>query len=333
MLGGNFSSGLKLAPVALALLCGNAFAQSHSPGWLSTRDQNPFVLATGLPLAPAVPDAGTWQVDTTLSIANTEMELRRDQTSILFDAETRETRFGVAYGFGGGWSLRGSLAHFHVGAGFLDGPVEEFHRLFGLSNGDRGLLGSQAPVVEVRVDDELRYALASPGSDNGPLLIDLAHQWRFDGERSMGLMLGAKFPVGHADRLADSESTDLSLTAFGAMPVGRNGLLAARIGVLRQGDNELLDDLARRSVPFASFLIRYRLGERWSAVLQSDAHGPLYRRLPDFLGRTGNLISVGLARRIGQHAEFQATLGEDLPALHSTDIEFNLNLRVFPGRH
>ena len=184
----------------------------------------------------------------------------------------------------------------------------------------------------MRVDDELRYVLAGPASSAGPLLIDLARQWQFDAGRSAGLMLGAKFPVGHADQLADSESTDVSLSAYGAMPVGRNGQMAARVGVLRQGDNELLGDLARRTVPFASFLFRYRLGERWSAVLQSDTHEPLYRRLPDFLGRTSNLISIGLTRRIGEDPEFQATLGEDLPALHTTDIVFNLNLRVFPGK-
>ena len=332
MLGRHTSSSIKLLLLCLTALSSRAGAQSADPGWLQTRDQNPFVLATGMPLAPAMPDAGTWQVDTTFSIANTEMGLERNQAAVLIDAETRETRLSVTYAFRENWSLRGSLAHFHVGAGALDGPVEDFHRLFGLSNGDRGQLGTLAPVVEVRLDDEPRYVLGGAGSGAGPLLIDLARRWQFEAGKSAGLMLGVKLPVGDADRLADSEATDVSLSAFGAMPLGKNTHLAARLGVLRQGDNALLDDLARRTIPFASVLLRYRLGERWSAMLQTDAHGPLYSRLPDFLGRTGNLISFGLARRFGEQAELQVTLGEDLPALHTTDIVFNLNLRVFPRR-
>jgi len=151
MLGRHTSSSVKLLLLCLTALSSRADAQSADPGWLQTRDQNPFVLATGMPLAPAMPDAGTWQVDTTFSIANTEMGLERNQASVLIDAETRETRLSVTYAFRENWSLRGSLAHFHVGAGALDGPVEDFHRLFGLSNGDRGQLGTLAPVVEVRL--------------------------------------------------------------------------------------------------------------------------------------------------------------------------------------
>ena len=75
------------------------------PGWLQTRDSNPFALATGLPLAASMPLPGTWQIDTTLSIANTELRQFGDDSSLLFDAETHETRFSAAYAFDEHWNL------------------------------------------------------------------------------------------------------------------------------------------------------------------------------------------------------------------------------------
>lgn len=78
--------------------------------------------------------------------------------------------------------------------------------------------------------------------------------------------------------------------------------------------------------------MRYRLGRKWSAVLQSDAHGPLYRDLPEFLGSASNQLNFGLIRRWGDSGEWQLTLGEDLPALRTSDIAINLNLRVNVGR-
>ena len=95
-------------------------------------------------------------------------------------------------------------------------------------------------------------------------------------------------------------------------------------------NSRLLGELARSRVPFASVLLRYRLGENWSALLQTDAHGPLYRNLPDFLGSTSNQLNIGLSRQFGDNAELQATLGEDLPALHTADVVITFNLRVHP---
>jgi hypothetical protein len=245
------------------------------PGWLPTRDSNPFAIATGLPLTPAVPASGTWQFDASWSIANTELQQTDGNASLLFDAETRETRFSAAYAFDPRWSLRASISHFRVGSGFLDGPVERFHRAFGFDNGDRGQLGTQAPQIEVRDDGELLYVLNDARSDSGPLLADLTRSWDFGDRRMAGLTLGAKFPTGSHQRLSDSDSTDISLSTFVLMAIGERFTIGGRSGVLVQGDNRLLDDYARDAVPFANALVRYRLGQKWSAVLQSVAHGAL----------------------------------------------------------
>ncbi len=322
---------LPLALMGLtSLICVNALASESMPAWLQTRDQNPFALATGLPLAPSIPAAGRWQFDATFNVANTELEQSDSDSLLLFDAETHETRFSAAYGVSDAWSVRASISHLAVGSGFLDGAIERFHSAFGFDNGDRGLLGTQSPSIIVRSGDETLYSLDQNRSGAGPLLVDLSRTWQLNNQGVAGISVGAKWSTGNRSNLSDSGSTDASMSAFGVLPFGERWTFGARAGVLVQNNNHLLGELARTRVPFASVLLRYRLGENWSALLQTDAHGPLYRNLPDFLGSTSNQLNIGLSRQFGDNAELQATLGEDLPALHTADVVITFNLRVHP---
>jgi len=113
--------------------------------------------------------------------------------------------------------------------------------------------------------------------------------------------------------------------------MGERWLLGARLGVLARGDDERFTAKTHPMVSFASVLLRYRLGSQWSAVVQSDAHDTLYRGLPALPGSAGNQLSFGLIRKLGQRGEIVATLGEDVPALHSADIAVHLGLRMQLG--
>jgi hypothetical protein len=311
---------------------GSARADDSLSGWLQSRDSNPFALATGLPLPPSVPRAGTWQFNTTLSIANTELQQFAHGSSLLFDAETHESRFSAAYAFNPRWSVGASISHLWIGGGFLDHSIESFHRAFGFDNGDRGQLGSRAPEIEIQRNGEILYALDRSRSGAGPLLLDLTRNWRVNDDGIAGVSASAKLPTGSRTRLSDSGGTDVSFAAFALLPLGDHFTIGVRGGVLLQNDNRLLGNSARNTVPFASALLRYRLGQKWSAVVQSDAHGALYRDLPAFLSGVANQLGFGLARRIGENGELQLTLAEDLPALHTTDVAINLNLRLNLGR-
>ena len=294
--------------------------------WLQTRDQNPFVLGSGLPLPPVVPQRGAWQVDATFNVANTELAQTSRSAALLFDAETRESRVGVAWAIGERWTLRASISHFAIGAGVLDGPIEGFHRAFGFDNGDRGRLDTRAPTINVRDDDQQRIALVGRESGPGPAIVDLARVWHRGPDTLGGLSFGLKFATGSASRLGDTGSTDLSLGAFTQHRIGERWTVAARAGVLYQHDNTLLGDRARDLVPYAGAALGYRVGRHWDAILQADAHAALYRGLPAFFG-AANLLSFGVSRRFGDRAALFVSLAEDLPALHTTDVVLQLGWR------
>ncbi len=313
-----------------ALLIGlgaGTIANASELGLLPIRDQNPFVLGSGLPAAPLIPGAERWQLNATFTLANTELADTQDDASFVFDAETRETRIAAAYAFNTHWSIRATTSHVAIGDGVFDSSIEDFHRIFGLDNGDRGQLGTNAPAIEVRDDGALLYALHGRRSGIGPTLVDVTRAWRGNGADLTGISFGVKLPTGSESRLSDTGSTDLSMAAFAQRAFGDRWLMAGQAGVLHQLDNQLLgEDRARDWVPFASAMLSYRLGAKWGAIAQIDAHAGLYRDLPDFFGDAGTL-TFGLTRRTGDHGRLHITLTEDVPALQTTDIALQVGWR------
>lgn len=309
-----------------------AAASESASGWLSVRNQNPFALDTGLPPAPSIPDAKSWLVDASLSIANTELGQSSGDGLLLFDGETRESRLGIAYAWNERWSARATLIHLRTSAGFLDGPVERFHDAFGFSNGDRGQLDTHAPYIEVSRGNQSLVLVDRPKSHAGPLLLDLTRQWQSHALGQTGLSVGLRLPTGSFGLAGDNDDAEVSVSAHMLKEMGDRVTFGARLGVLARNDAELLGAEAQSMVPFASLLLRYRLGTHWSAVLQADGHDALYHDLPGLLGYAGNQLSFGFARRLGNRGEFVATLGEDVPALHSADIALQIALRMRLGK-
>ncbi len=320
-----------MSGVLLLSLTLSTEAVELAPGWLATRNQNPFALDLGLPPAPTVPDSGTWLLDTSVTISNTELGQSRDDTRVLVDLESRESRLSLTYAWNDEWSARISLSQWRASAGFLDGPVERFHRIFGFDNGDRGQLDTVAPFVALNRGTQQTVLLDRPETSVGPLQLDLNRQWQTDSFGRVVLSLGASIPVSEGLFIEESRDADLSLAISTLKPMGERWLLGARLGVLARGDDERFTAKTHPMVSFASVLLRYRLGSQWSAVVQSDAHDTLYRGLPALPGSAGNQLSFGLIRKLGQRGEIVATLGEDVPALHSADIAVHLGLRMQLG--
>lgn len=323
----------RLAPVLFALACSiasDSFAQPVD-GFVLVRDQNPFVLGSGLPLPPSVPASHGWQADATFAIANTELAQTAGDASLLFDAETRETRVSLAYAFDSRWSLRVSAGHLLIGAGFLDGAIEDFHHTFGFDNGDRGRLGTTAPRIDIERGGVMLYSLDHRRSGTGPTLLDLTRSWR-GGTSTFGATVGLKLATGSESALTDTGTTDVSLGVFAEHAWGEHVTVAARGGVLRRGSGGLLAGNARRFVPHAGARLDWRLGERWTALVQADAHGALYDDLPDFMS-AANSLTFGLARTFGDRQAVFLTLTEDAPALHTTDIVLQLGWRLRAGRN
>lgn len=325
------------------LVLGSADAVAADSEWLPFRDQNPFVLGSGLPLLPQPIAAGRWAVDAGIVESNTQLISSENGRfpddpgkHVVFGAETRETRFSVGYAFDENWSARASLGDEWIGVGFLDKPIQRFHELIGAPHGFRGgRLGENPPIVRVTHDGSVLYQLDRSGQALAPMLVDVTRVWNPTADAHYGISLGAKLATGDSDKLSDAGDTGISAAAFGDWVVHDLGPfervdVGLRVGYLHNHGNDLLPALARSGVPFGDVYARAPLIGRWGVQLQYDAHGALYRNVPIFLGYAGNL-TIGLTHPLGERAELLLGIAEDIPVGHTQDASFIVAVRLRPG--
>jgi Protein of unknown function (DUF3187) len=326
------------ASVAAVMLCVSmhvwASPVDDQNGLLPIRDQNPFVLGSGLPLQPEYfSKTGQWSVDASVVESNTQWRGYSQGASseppvhLVYGAETREVRATIGYAFAEDWNARVSIGDEWIGVGFLDNFIQHFHRLIGAPNGYRGgRLGAEPPIASVTQGDQQLYLLDRTGSAVAPLLVDVAHTWNVSDRVGYGVSLGAKFAVGDTDRLSDTGDTGVSVSAFGHMTVFDSLRVDGRVGLLHASGNDVLPTLARSNIPFGDVSVRGALFGGWDWQLQYGTHAALYRDAPAFL-RYAGLLTIGLSHDIGSRFRLMLGLTEDFPIDHTQDVSFVAALR------
>jgi len=318
---------------ATSLFVGSVATRADEPMWLPVRDQNPFVLGAGIPLLPEpLTHPGSWSVDTYIAEANSQLISNARDTSVLFAAETRESRVAVSYAINEDWTARASLGDVWIGVGFLDSSIQHFHSLIGAPCGYRGgRLGVRPPYIRVTQDGDVLYQLDRPGQALAPLLMDLTRSWNLRESTTFGVDFAVKLPIGDTKRLSDTGSTGESFSLYWDT-VWRDDIhVGARIGYLHESGNDVLPTLARTTAPFADAYARVPFLGQWSVQLQYDAHAALYSNVPDFL-RYAGILSLGLARPIGARSELVLGVSEDVPMCHTQDVALMVALRVRSDR-
>ncbi len=307
-----------LAPPALA----DDYAAAP---WQLYRDANPFVAASGLPFAPpAFAADGRWHVEATLAASNTEIAFDHGSERLLYDMEVHEARIAVARSFGTRWMVRATLAGTRFEQGFLDGFIEDFHRLFGFSQGDRDDLGRHGSRIQYTDGQGESVALTHARSGVAPLLIDVV--WRANAP-SHEWLLGTtlKLPISHATVLLDDRSIDVSAWAGLQSTRATRWRWGLRAGAMRRGDGDLLPQRSERIVPFADATLGWQLTPRWQVAAQYQWHGAAYRSSIPMLSAAGSL-ALSTAWQLPSGWTWRAGLVEDVPARHSQDVTFFVGL-------
>src|SRR6185436_1762963 len=107
----------------------------------SVRDQNPLLAGFGLPAAmPARLENQTFSASMDLFWGSTALIQDDGFESLTVDAETREARFSLQGAINDRLSWQLQVPYRYTGGGSLDGFIDSWHDMFGLSEGARPLL-------------------------------------------------------------------------------------------------------------------------------------------------------------------------------------------------
>ncbi len=313
-----------LVAIAAGAACGSASAVErpiavYNQGALARAFELPVLGETGV--LPNGDSTGALRFDLT-----TEYHTSGDPAgeAVLLDGESDLLTFAFRRGLGLGIEMTLEIPVLYQGGGFMDGPVEDWHSIFGLPNGGR----EDAP------QDRLLYQYQRANGQTvlnydrkGADLADIRLGVGWQAAESLALRTELKLPTGDDAHLAGGNFGG-ALWADWALPIPDSLWLSGWVsaGGSYNGDNGLLDDQQQSFVPFGGLGLSARLGENWALLGQLYAHGKLYddSSLDPF--REGLQGSLGLRYHVGNVLDVDLGFQEDLITSSSPDFSVHLAL-------
>lgn len=319
------SPSLRSAGFIAALLCCN-------PAWgvpLQTVDQNPLTAVYGLPLPQdaRLPAPGAGTVSASVNVSNT-LNIDASPDELLFmDGETHRVNLILDRGLSERWSLRLVLPWIEHGPGFMDRPIDRFHEIFGMPEGERSSQPSDRLLFAFRRENAQLLYIDSVQSGVGDLRLLLSRQLHRTDQAAYSVSAGVKTPSGEAAKLTGSEAVDVTIQAAGHWLTGDSLEGSASVGLLFPGEGEVLPQYQTDQVAFGHAGLQWKLQPEAIIKLQFDWHTNFYEDVDSpFLGDVLQ-FSFGGTWRVSRDMEFDFALTEDIKVDASPDANFNMSLR------
>ncbi len=240
---------------------------------LGTTNQSTLARNFALPVVgQAAPvSEGRW----TASIDLTSEFVDEDEAGEVLRLDGETARFGLrfeqALGARADWNIDVPLLH--TGGGFLDGPIEGWHDVFGLPQGGREESARNRYRYRYVQDGQTRLDAESGGTHLGDVQVGAGLRV-FDAAMLRGMI---KLPTGDEDELAGG---NLGAAIWADLPLpfeagSRFGGFAS-LGLSVNDKSDVLEDQQNTVVPFGAAGLDVRLLPSLQALVQLYAHGPLY---------------------------------------------------------
>ena len=304
----------------------------HADQPFYSSNRNPFVDVYGLPAAQGAKLNGVSQFSADLhyEVANSFSQDTKGNEAIFIDGETQRTNIRFRYGISDRAEIGLDIPYLDHDGGSLDGFIDDWHEFWSLPDGNRPDFAQ----------DELQYAYQSNGSTLvnlsrsangvGDITISGAYALVNEPARQWSLRTSLKLPVGDADKLTGSESTDIAL----ALHVSDQGLTQNRsvnlhgsFGVLWMDGGEVLSSLRHDWVAYGSTTLAWQYSPAISLKLQLDAHSAFYDSALTELGDHAVQLSLGGAINFSRQWVLDLAVIEDIAVATSPDVVFHIGIK------
>ena len=316
-------SRLRTADCGLALLGALLFCfavPAHADPFL-TRDQNPLLAGFGLPL-PASAELGGDSVSAVLNWSNTGTMRSSNNEALIVDNETREWRLLWEHAVSERYSLRLQVPYRSTSGGSLDDFLDDWHRTFGLPNGDRDSLPrGQLHLLYVR-NGRVLLDRATDASGWGDISLDAGYQWISTDRAHVSVWLSAEAPTGDADKLNGNGAVDATTSIAANYKLGSRVTSYGQASFTYLGHGDLLAAEHERWVYSGTAGIEARAIASLSLGVQFDAHTAVIRASK--LKMLGDAVTMTFGGNYLTQSNWRFTLGitEDIMVGASPDVVF-----------
>jgi hypothetical protein len=291
---------------------------------LLTRNQNPLLLPYGLPnpLPARLPAADSGRATLDINWSNSAEDDISDSHDFTMDAETQDVRLRLEYAFGANWAGLVEIPWRRLSGGTLDGTIENWHDLFGLSNGVRDRMPADRLLIEYQQGDVVHLQVDDSSSGIADVPVALGYQVKATDRGALSSWLSVDFPVGDSDDLLGSSAVDVALSVAGQTQLGENWQVFGQIDAVWLGQGDILPRYQE------SFAWAGLAGVSWNAWRSLDLTVQFYANSRVFdtsiSGLSGDAVVLsygGTWRTLGGW-RFDLGMNEDIEVNASPDATF-----------
>lgn len=291
---------------------------------LVTMNQNPLVLPYGLPLPLpaqlAPPGAGRYTLEVNWSNSAT-IETSGGYEATL-DAETVDVRVRLEHSPGMRWSVMAELPWRNIGSGSLDGPIDDWHDVWGLPDGDRDDMPEDRYLISAQDRGQIVLRRDDGGSGVADIPLRVGYQFVADEQTAVSGWLTVDLPTGDADHLLGSGATDV------AASVAAQSQLSGHWQAFGQADLAWLGDGDILPAEQQNWVVAGLAGVTWNAWRALDLTVQLYANSQLFdvpvNGLSGDAVVLGFGGTWRTEGGWRFDLGmnEDAQVDASPDATF-----------
>lgn len=311
------TAGLILSSLSICCFAAAGFA---------TRDLNPILQSIYIP-GFNFHGSSTWQLRHSLYITNTLQRKSSASESLLIDVENY--RYELALGHrSNDWVMQATLPLIFNRGGELDGLIDDWHKFFGLPEGNRSGFSSNQIEIEYIRDGVTEYLQTSHSSGLGDIAIAIGYQ---PTASDTGYFIGLELPTGAESDYSGNEALDLALWLTHTQAINPQTNWYGLLGITIPGDGGALNKLLVEQIWIAQIGANYKFDADISAIVQFDMHSKTLENTA--LDAFGNSVQVQVGLRfdglIEDHS-FELFFTEDIFVGSAPDFSIGLNLiRVY----
>lgn len=293
------------------------------------REQNPLTLIYGLPTTTSsrLPEPGERRFHGSLNVSNTLHLDSPGAEQLIIDAETWVLNITADMALGQDWAVGLHLPLISHQGGTLDGFIEDFHDVFGLSQGDRLQQPQDRVLISYTNDGREFLRLDSAASGPGDLSLRVARQLQQTPDHSLSWWGSVKLPTGSERRLTGSGALDASTWVAGTQSLRTDWHLYGQAGVLLRGRGNVIADQQRAAVPFGSLGVEWHSWRSIALKVQLDAHGAFYRDTATNALEDSLQLTMGGTVRLSRNWSIDIGVGEDIRVESAPDVHLHIALR------
>lgn len=299
---------------------------------LSLSNRQPLVQLYNLPGARSGDVLGADQGVLRLGydIANDFASSRDAGESIALDGELQRVELAYSHGLGNGWEIGAMLPWIRYSGGSLDAFIEDWHKTFGLPDGNRPDTRRNQLQFNYARNGRTELDFDRSTSGIGDLQLNAAYSLLRSADTAIALDLTVNLPTGDADKLTGAEATNVGLTlaatryALFGLPLTATG----NIGALWLDRGDVLADRQEDVVWFGAAELGWAVADAWRLKLQVNAHSAFYRSDLDEIGHPGVQLLLGGSVRLAPRWYVDVGVGEDIAIDTAPDVTFQVALKA-----